>query len=111
MSNLPTDYASSEQEAFAAAERYQEASKKDFEVSRLTAAEAATSDNVVVISQAPAPSQGEQGSQFMPIPIGGGRSGGSSVASIDPNQLVNSMHESLLLTKLLTHNVTSIKNI
>ena len=100
MSNLPTDYASSEQEAFAAAERYQ-ASKKDFEVSRLTpAAEAATSDNVVVISQAPAPSQGQQGSQFMPIPIGGGRSGGSSVASIDPNQLVNSMHESLLLTKL-----------
>ena len=100
MGNLPSDYASSEQEAFAAAERYQ-ASRKDFEVSRLTpAAEAATSDNVVVISQAPAPSQGQQGSQFMPIPIGGGRSGGSSVASIDPNQLVNSMHESLLLTKL-----------
>ena len=100
MSNLPTDYASSEQEAFAAAERYQ-ASRKDFEVSRLTpAAEAATSDNVVVISQAPAPPQEQQGSQFMPIPIGGGRSGGSSVASIDPNQLVNSMHESLLLTKL-----------
>ena len=100
MGNLPSDYASSEQKAFAAAERYQ-ASRKDFEVSRLTpAAEAATSDNVVVISQAPAPSQGQQGSQFMPIPIGGGRSGGSSVASIDPNQLVNSMHESLLLTKL-----------
>ena len=100
MGNLPSDYASSEQEAFAAAERYQ-ASRKDFEVSRLTpAAEAATSDNVVVISQAPAPSQGQQGSQFIPVPIGGGRSGGSSVASIDPNQLVNSMHESLLLTKL-----------
>ena len=74
---------------------------KDTEVSRLTpAAEAATSDNVVVISQAPSPSQGDQGSQFIPVPIGGGRSGGSSVASIDPNQLVNSMHESLLLTKL-----------
>ena len=76
------------------------AQMKDTEVSRLTpAAEAATSDNVVVISQAPPP-QEQQGSQFMPIPIGGGRSGGSSVASIDPNQLVNSMHESLLLTKL-----------
>lgn len=106
MGNLPADYASSEAAVFAAEKAYQEAKRmkaqmKDTEVSRLTpAAEAATSDNVVVISQAPAPSQGQQGSQFMPIPIGGGRSGGSSVASIDPNQLVNSMHESLLLTKL-----------
>ena len=106
MGNLPADYASSEAAAFAAEKAYQEAKRmkaqmKDTEVSRLTpAAEAATSDNVVVISQAPAPSQGQQGSQFIPVPIGGGRSGGSSVASIDPNQLVNSMHESLLLTKL-----------
>ena len=106
MGNLPADYASSEAAVFAAEKAYQEAKRmkaqmKDTEVSRLTpAAEAATSDNVVVISQAPAPSQGQQGSQFTPIPIGRGRSGGSSVASIDPNQLVNSMHESLLLTKL-----------
>ena len=106
MGNLPADYASSEAAVFAAEKAYQEAKRmkaqmKDTEVSRLTpAAEAATSDNVVVISQAPSPSQGEQGSQFIPVPIGGGRSGGSSVASIDPNQLVNSMHESLLLTKL-----------
>ena len=106
MGNLPSDYGSSEAAVFAAERAYQEAKRmkaqmKDTEVSRLTpAAEAATSDNVVVISQAPAPSQGQQGSQFMPIPIGGGRSGGSSAASIDPNQLVNSMHESLLLTKL-----------
>ena len=105
MGNLPADYASSEAAVFAAEKAYQEAKRmkaqmKDTEVSRLTpAAEAATSDNVVVISQAPPP-QEQQGSQFMPIPIGGGRSGGSSVASIDPNQLVNSMHESLLLTKL-----------
>ena len=106
MGNLPADYASSEAAVFAAEKAYQEAKRmkaqmKDTEVSRLTpAAEAATSDNVVVISQAPSPSQGDQGSQFIPVPIGGGRSGGSSVASIDPNQLVNSMHESLLLTKL-----------
>ena len=106
MGNLPADYASSEAAVFAAEKAYQEAKRmkaqmKDTEVSRLTpAAEAATSDNVVVISQAPAPSQGQQSSQFTPIPIGRGRSGGSSVASIDPNQLVNSMHESLLLTKL-----------
>ena len=106
MGNLPSDYGSSEAAVFAAERAYQEAKRmkaqmKDTEVSRLTpAAEAATSDNVVVISQAPSPSQGDQGSQFIPVPIGGGRSGGSSVASIDPNQLVNSMHESLLLTKL-----------
>ena len=106
MGNLPADYASSEAAVFAAEKAYQEAKRmkaqmKDTEVSRLTpAAEAATSDNVVVISQAPAPSQGQQSSLFTPNPIGRGRSGGSSVASIGPNQLVISMHESLLITKL-----------
>ena len=72
--------------------------QKQTNVARYTPeAEAANSDSIVVISQAPQPQQQVGDAQIIPFPLGGSGGGQSTIVAVSS---LNNIYDDLMLTKL-----------